>query len=406
MADEKLLSYIKQSILQGKSFAEIKQQLQIAGWPANLIDESISQINSGQQNQFTTVASAITSNPTTNITNKETTRVKIVALGFFTGGFFGILGTLGTFASVFIQFSSLPDSFLLTLNAIYGITTGIILAFITILLFRISSALHKLEIQGYQSAFIHLSLMAVGSILYIPFELAVLKQPETLIISPIVLILHGLFLYLLYSHRHIFTNFSVRALKIKIIIAEVLLFLIIPFSMFVQTTNRTHTQQLQKDVIRKIAEENNKKNPEPIVNGWGTYSNQQYNFEMTIPTGWNKKEYSPGYGQSIIFAFGSKELPSYWNPDSPYFFISIYPVTDKTNYTSFQTRMSKVGQQPQVHKTAVLGGIGGEETLGTISAEHAGYVYEITLHMIENENLDFQYSDISKQILASFKFVK
>lgn len=388
MNNEKLVEYIKSSLAKGTSIDQINQQLQTSGWPQKSIDQAIQQINYPQQSQST-----------------PATRIKIVALWLFIVGFVGILLSLFSMIGALLLFQLLATgSFFLLINIASSFIISIILIFLSILLFKIRSGLNKLEFEAYQAALLFFASIEVASLLSIPFFYLLLKQSEVLIFAPIGLVVNGVFLYLLYSQKSLFINNTARSVKRKTIVALILLFLAIPFSIYAQSLTKNLQEKQMKDTLRKAAQKNREKNPEPVTNNWQPYMNNEFNFSLELPVDWRNKEYIPKFGQGKRIAFSPKELPDYWNPDDPYFFVIVFPVSDQPQYSLFQARLSGVKTNPAIHKEAFLGGIKGEETSGSFSAEYKGYVYELTLHMTQTDSGDFEYSEISKHILTSFKF--
>lgn len=335
----------------------------------------------------------------------ESIRIKVVALVLVVEGLIGILLTLASVVSLFLAFSRLfPVIFLLTVGVVGG--SGLLFGYSSFLLWKISASLHRLEEEGYRAAFFHFSFVLISSVIF-GIGQSILVSPQALIGTILSLSINGMLLFLLYSHRSRFVFPQIVFLRKKLIVAECLLLLILPLGLVIQHENRVYTERAQQDLIKQIAEEKRKADPEPVVEAWEAYTNGQLKFSMDIPKGWQSKEYPPSaYSHETRIGFDPGELPQDWNPDAIYMSVSVFPVTDTINYPLFQTRLSKVGQPPLIHKSAILGGIAGEETIGTVSVEHEGFVYAFEPHLVEDDALNYTASDISKRSLSSFLFIE
>jgi hypothetical protein len=323
MMDERLVSYIKICLEQGKPQNEIVQELQLKGWPLDVINKAISSLIPNQQlcasggRVVIAVSPINTNNMQTELKTeqnyKETTRIKIVALIFFTGGVLGILASIGSFGSIIFGQSFFGNSSILIINLIYKGFLGLTIGYLTYISFRISKTLHHLEIQGYQSAIIHLVTITVSSILYDIYEVFILQQPGVFILIPLSL-LPGLLIYLLYSHKQLFINSSINSLKIMTIICEVLLFSVYLLGIFVQNYSINHINELQIKTLENY--ENSITLPTRVPTSSPTPGKIVINFKWKI-----SEQEMKNYLKSI----GTKSCENKW-PNNTWSFLCIVPI--------------------------------------------------------------------------------
>ena len=144
---------------------------------------------------------------------------------------------------------------------------------------------------------------------------------------------------------------------------------------------------------------------EPKVFSWETYTNQRLNFQTSVPSGWNQKEYMPKNrvtGKTVV-AFDPKKLPDSFTLASSYFAVAVTPVTNKDEFDKYKNNLSQIGNDNI--SESFLDGVRGYDTGSFISVEHKGYIYELILTSVRNVEGDFEYTEISQRGISSFKFI-
>ena len=148
--------------------------------------------------------------------------------------------------------------------------------------------------------------------------------------------------------------------------------------------------------------------PDPIVNEWREYNNEQYNFSITIPSDWNVEDYASLYPSGgTLIAFSPTRLPcktcTYFRDG--YMSIKIYnEKTDPIFYTNFKQRMSNLGKKKEYFQFQIDNKTG--VYLANVAAiENQGWVYEISYDK-DKGTADAIQSKLFQKILSSFKFTK
>jgi len=347
---------------------------------------------------------------------KETIKTKIVAFWFVLVGIFGILISLGSLAVLLftmLQLSQLGVDFIFIIFFVLAAVGFFTLSFYS---FKISSLIHRLDREGYRTAMLYLITMMGGSLLT-ALGYVFTKQAQYILLFLPAISINAVIVYILYAERSLFeAKPGPKIFKKMLIVLAILFFLITPLGFYIKVKTEQFAvrqerlaESQRQAALQKIIEDSKKREKEII--SWERYKNEQFGFELEYPSGWFMKIYPPEYwtqwggAEEIVIAFAEKEMPKYWSADIPYFWISIYQ-SDEQNfmYQNFRSRMSKIGTS--LFFSATLGGEKGVDNGLSIAVQHGGYVYELSLHSVLDENLNLVYSDISKKIWSSFKFIK
>jgi len=149
-----------------------------------------------------------------------------------------------------------------------------------------------------------------------------------------------------------------------------------------------------------------KKDPEPVIDSWKLYSNDQYNFSIEVPEMWNIQEYPPIQPNGgFMVAFGPNDLPcktcTYFK--NGYYSIKLFnEKSDPEYYKYFQTQVSNIGKVEGL-KPITIGKYSGVMSNNTISIDHKDWVYELSLDAKEG-TMQIPQSKIFQKASHSFKF--
>jgi len=193
-------------------------------------------------------------------------------------------------------------------------------------------------------------------------------------------------------HKKVSTKLVVSGLLFLLFASSVSVFY------FINQKNNQEASILTEPTLTKSAQ-----NSESGA-GFTTFSNTEYKFFFHMPDTWSSKEFSKGaYGSEKRIAFGEiNELPTEFFKHGNYAWIRIYPISDSNQYSEFQLLKSQIGQG--TIKAGSLGGKDGVDTGTSIAVEKDKYVYEMNLIAEQDSNLNWQYTNISNEIIASFTF--
>lgn len=342
---------------------------------------------------------------------KETTRTKIAALWFVLSGVVGVLLGLLSIGGFAI---TMGQPLVSLVQLVFFLLAGIVFLVLAFYCFKISSLIHCLDREGYETALIFLQTMMLGSLVSAIIGLVIKKQPSSSFILAAI-IPNAVIVSLLYSQRDVFAvDSGIRILKRVAIILSLFL-LLIPLGLYATFATEKLQSEARKLELKEMEEAWKAKQEafrqellerEPTVTSWEKYTNDQFGFELEYPANWNTKVYkvSPRSPEYITIAFTEKGLPENWNPETAYFWISVFPITDELHYEMFQRWMSEIGSP--LFNTATLGGESGVDHGGGVAIQRGDYVYDLRLSLVLDENYDYSYSDISKRVWSSFGFVK
>src|SRR3989338_374486 len=144
---------------------------------------------------------------------------------------------------------------------------------------------------------------------------------------------------------------------------------------------------------------------EPVTFSWETYTNQRLNFQVSVPSSWERKEYEPKSATTnqATVAFDPKKLPDKYIFARSYYAVIVTPVGVKEEFNKHKNLIESIGTD-SITET-FLDGIRGADTGSFITVEHKGYIYELVLKSVRSDEGKFVYTQISKRVISSFKFL-
>ena len=143
---------------------------------------------------------------------------------------------------------------------------------------------------------------------------------------------------------------------------------------------------------------------EPVVTSWTTYTNNDYNFTISIPDGWNQQEYKLPSGVFIV-AFSPNALPcsTCTYVHEGYFSVKIFnQKTDQQAYTTFTTSLQNIGKV-KGYQQAQLNNVKGVLYGNTVEVENHNLVYQVTLDA-NNGSMDVLSSQLFQKFASSLEF--
>lgn len=200
------------------------------------------------------------SNSFSQASRKEPIALTIVALLLVVSGFFAFLYALVRLADFFL-FQTTPNVIDLysTLVFIFTIVQVAISVYLSIILIKISSALHRLEYDAYQSAFLVYVVVSISVVLSSIISFVLNQQILPVIGSLVITLIYVLLLLSLHSQKDIFVHNNVTSLKKKVMIALILFCLCMPIGIISQkmiadhliTVSNQQFQAQQQEIINK-----------------------------------------------------------------------------------------------------------------------------------------------------------
>lgn len=144
---------------------------------------------------------------------------------------------------------------------------------------------------------------------------------------------------------------------------------------------------------------------EPVPFSWEEYTNDEYNFTLSYPTGWNKQVYKDEQKKGLTVAFSPDILPC---ETCTYFFSGYYSIkvynqtTDAEAYAHFRQRLAAIGKVAG-YQPVQLDGRQGVFSGNSVAVENNGWVFELSLDK-NGGKAAVADSQIFKKVLSSFKF--
>lgn len=341
----------------------------------------------------------------------ETAKTKLIALWFIVVSLISVLVVIITaMLSMNLVFHNvLPDDVMFISLFLYG-SMILVFSYLCVLAYKISSSVHRLEIQAYQSARLLFLVNIVGSGISIGVSIIFRVGLPGMLSALISIAVNGLLLFILTSEKRLFTREGKKSLWNMSVLAVIFLVCISLAGIYIQTLTRQRTEAAVKELDKKIADELKQQNAEPTVKQWTKYRNNTFHFQMDIPEGWAVKEYPPDlqFGQeSTLIAFsGDKPLPNerYIGLENAHTYVVAFPTTATRDYSLFQRRISQIGQDN--FSAGTLGGISGVDNGIDISVEQGGYVYEFFMKLQVDEKYNYTPSPLSRRMKESFRFTQ
>lgn len=143
---------------------------------------------------------------------------------------------------------------------------------------------------------------------------------------------------------------------------------------------------------------------EPVVTSWTTYTNNDYNFTMSIPDGWQQQEYKLPSGVFIV-AFSPTQLPcaTCTYVHEGYMSVKVFSqTTDPQAYKTFTESLQSIGKV-KGYIPAQLNNIRGVLYGNTVEVENHNLVYQVTLDE-NNGTMDVLSSQTFQKAASSLQF--
>src|SRR3989344_4890786 len=117
------------------------------------------------------------------------------------------------------------------------------------------------------------------------------------------------------------------------------------------------------------------------------------------------KDYEPKSAtpNQATVAFDPKKLPDKYIFARSYYAVIVTPVGVKEEFNKHKNLIESIGTD-SITET-FLDGIRGADTGSFITVEHKGYIYELVLKSVRSDEGKFVYTQISKRVISSFKFL-
>jgi len=86
---------------------------------------------------------------------------------------------------------------------------------------------------------------------------------------------------------------------------------------------------------------------EPVTFSWETYTNQRLNFQVSVPSSWERKEYEPKSATTnqATVAFDPKKLPDKYIFARSYYAVIVTPVGVKEEFNKHKNLIESIGTQ-------------------------------------------------------------
>lgn len=147
--------------------------------------------------------------------------------------------------------------------------------------------------------------------------------------------------------------------------------------------------------------------PEPQIFTWRTYNNDAYYFTIDVPEEWGEQDYSQAYKDGgTLIAFSPDPLPC---PTCAYFYNGYYSVrvfsqkSDPGYYADFVNRVRFLSGNKPGYQGVAISGAQGVMFENTIAVEKNGWVYELSLDILQGR-AKITDSEIFQKAAASFRF--
>jgi hypothetical protein len=144
---------------------------------------------------------------------------------------------------------------------------------------------------------------------------------------------------------------------------------------------------------------------EPVITSWRTYTNNDYEFAIDVPTDWKEQEFKKPDQKGIIVAFSPNSLPC---ETCTYFYDGYYSVrvfnslTDPEYYIDYQKRKALIGKDPN-YRQVQLGNSSGVFSGNKVALEHEKYVYELSFDKDQGK-ANISDSKIFQNAASTFHF--
>ena len=144
---------------------------------------------------------------------------------------------------------------------------------------------------------------------------------------------------------------------------------------------------------------------EPMVTSWTTYTNNDFNFTMSIPDGWKQQEYKLPSGVFIVAFSPNDSLPcatcTYLHDG--YMSVKIFTKTnDPQAYETFSKAVESIGKV-KGYLPAQIDSVQGVLYANTVEIPNHGMVYQITLDE-NNGSMNVTSSQIFQKAASSLQF--
>ncbi len=368
----------------------------------------------------------LTPSQTTPVTPvKEPTLIKIIAGIYAVFGALGILFSLLLIIYIIFVYSQSDNvspfttpaiavmyelPILSSLFIIWSILTMLSLIALSVSSLKISSALHKLEIQGYKTAMLLLAIGIFNIVFQTISEVVMINSPSISIFTNGGIVIFWLAIFfLLKSQRSFFININPKShlFKYNIVLQIIITLLLIVFPFLAYHTT---SPEGPIPVIPEQSFDTNTPTPEAKISLWQNYANTEYHFSIAIPQGWYTKIYPDVYTpEKKTLVFSQQSLPQNLinvADKQKIYQLTVFPVSDTDDYVNYKNAQGSVGE---FNKKGTLDNVSAviQDNISEyhIEAEYKGNVFDLWLQDSADPNADhYVLTDIDNHLVSSFKF--